>query len=106
MRTNLRAQLSALRPCEVVLPATGVSSLTRKVLMASLRKPRINSLPDPWSSTRTLREIDDADYFKGGSSHPQCVSLCCSNTVYTSRSDQPCKRYSPPSGQISRPTAS
>ena len=65
MRTNLRAQLSALRPCEVVIPATGISSLTRKVLMASLRKPRVNTVPDPWSAAQTIRDINDAKYFKG-----------------------------------------
>ena len=53
LRTNLRSQLAALRPVEVVIPSKGLSAQTRKVLQASLRKPRLNQLqPDSefWSA--------------------------------------------------------
>ena len=68
MRTNLRSQLAALRPVEVVIPSKGLSAQTRKVLQASLRKPRLNQLqPDTefWSADRTIDEVFRANYFEG-----------------------------------------
>lgn len=68
MRSSLRAQLAALRPTELILPSQGISSVTKKVLTATLRSPRINRLPVDssfWSANKTLQELGAADYFKG-----------------------------------------
>ena len=76
MRTSLRAHLAALRPTEVILPSQGVSSGTRKVLLACLRSPRINSLPVGtgfWSAAKTLEELKEAAYFIG---ELQSQNLC------------------------------
>ena len=74
MRTSLRAQLAALRPSEVILPSHGLTSVTKKVMMACLRSPRVNSLAVDtafWSAGRTLEELASADYFKGKDTESQ-----------------------------------
>ena len=80
MRSGLRAQLAALRPVEVVLPSSGLSATTRKVLMGTLRNPRVNELPPGdgfWSAQNTLAELDKAAYF-GGECHVKLLrtNLC------------------------------
>lgn len=68
MRTSLRAQMTALRPSELVLPSQGISNLTKKVLMATLRNPRVNNLTlgtSFWSAVKTVQELKAAAYFKG-----------------------------------------
>ena len=68
MRTSLRAQMTSLRPSELILPSQGVSRLTRKVLMATLRQPRVNTLAAGiafWPAAKTLEEFKAAKYFKG-----------------------------------------
>lgn len=68
MRTTLRAHLAALRPVEAVIPSEGLSSLTRKVLLASLRNPRLNSFQpgsEFWTAEETVKRLRSGSYFKG-----------------------------------------
>lgn len=64
MCTGLRARLAELRPVEVVCERGGLSDLTRKVLRAGLRSPRMTELPQFWDAGRTLAEVDKAGYYK------------------------------------------
>lgn len=91
MRTSLRAQLAALRPSEVILPSHGLTSVTKKVMMACLRSPRVNSLAVDtafWSAGRTLEELASADYFKGKAQNHKYVTpsesspIVCVATIY------------------------
>ena len=64
MRSQTRAHLASLQPVEVVLPRAGLSSTTRKLLLGSLRHPRVNELPrDKFLGIRMLeKELEEQRY--------------------------------------------
>ena len=62
-RTQLRAQLAEMRPCELVLPSAPLSEATRKVLKAALRQPRISKYSAPDSAESVVEMLEETGYF-------------------------------------------
>ena len=62
-RTQLRAQLAEMRPCELVLPGAPLSEATRKVLKAALRQPRTSRYSAPDSAESVLEMLEERGYF-------------------------------------------
>ena len=62
-RTQLRAQLAEMRPCELVLPGTPLSEATRKVLKAALRQPRTSKYSAPDSAESVIEMLEETGYF-------------------------------------------
>ena len=62
-RTQLRAQLAEMRPCELVLPSTPLSEATRKVLKAALRQPRTSRYSAPDTAEGVIEMLEETGYF-------------------------------------------
>ena len=62
-RTQLRAQLAEMRPCELVLPSAPLSEATRKVLKAALRSPRTSKYSATASAASVLEMMEEKSYF-------------------------------------------
>lgn len=66
IRSQLRTQLTALQPVELVLPSEPLTATTQRVLKAGLREPRINTLhgsAGEWSVEKTIKKLQFAQYF-------------------------------------------
>ena len=62
-RTQLRAQLAEMRPCELVLPSAPLSEATRKVLKAALRAPRTSKYSAAASAASVIETLEEKSYF-------------------------------------------
>ena len=62
-RTQLRAQLAEMRPCELVLPSLPLSEATRKVLKAALRSPRTSKYSAADSAASVVEMLEEKEYF-------------------------------------------
>ena len=63
-RTQLRAQLAEMRPCELVLPSAPLSEATRQVLKAALRQPRTSRYSAPDTAESVIEMLEEAGYFE------------------------------------------
>ena len=62
-----------MMPVELVLPATGLSSATRKLLRGMLRSPRVNDEERPdayWDSELAVRHLKRERHFGEANSPP------------------------------------
>ena len=62
-RTQLRAQLAELRPCELVLPSAPLSEASHKVLKAALRSPRTSRYHAADSAASVVAMLEERGYF-------------------------------------------
>ena len=62
-RTQLRAQLAEMRPCELVLPSVPLSEATRKVLKAALRSPRTSKYSAAADAASVIETLEEKSYF-------------------------------------------
>lgn len=62
-RTQLRAQLAEMRPCELVLPSSPLSEATRKVLKAALRSPRTSRYSTAERAASIVEMLEEKGYF-------------------------------------------
>ena len=83
-RSQLRLHLSSMMPVELVLPADGLSNVTRKLLRGMLRSPRINHEDRPdtfWSPELAVRHLKQGQHFGEFLSRSSSLSFGCTGRL-------------------------
>lgn len=97
-RTQLRAQLAEMRPCELVLPSAPLSEATRRVLKAALRSPRTSRYAAPDAPGAVLDMLQEKGYF---CEWPEVLKVPSFSFLFfaSSRSGRACMLCAPSSGR-------